>query len=51
MCLFSTKDDHTLWHKCLEHVNAKHLTKLVNQNLVFGLPKLSFSKEIFYDAC
>ena len=49
--LISTHIDSLLWHKRLRHVNCIHLEKFTRQNLDFGLPKLSFSKYAFCDAC
>ncbi|GJV03625.1 retrovirus-related pol polyprotein from transposon TNT 1-94 [Tanacetum coccineum] len=35
-----------LWHKRLSHLNFKNINKLAKQNLVDGLPSLTFSKDI-----
>nr|GEX37105.1 retrovirus-related Pol polyprotein from transposon TNT 1-94 [Tanacetum cinerariifolium] len=37
-----------LWHKRLSHLNFKNINKLAKQNLVAGLPSLTFSK---YKTC
>ena len=50
-CLISTHDDSHLWRKCLSHVNCTYLEKPAMQNLVFGLSKLSFSKNASCDVC
>ncbi|GKC28893.1 retrovirus-related pol polyprotein from transposon TNT 1-94, partial [Tanacetum coccineum] len=34
-----------LWHKRLSHLNFKNINKLTKQNLVAGLPSLTFSKD------
>ncbi|KAI3685467.1 hypothetical protein L6452_34711 [Arctium lappa] len=40
-----------LWHKRLSHLNFKTLNVLSNQELVTGMPKLSFVKEKLCVAC
>nr|GEU60895.1 retrovirus-related Pol polyprotein from transposon TNT 1-94 [Tanacetum cinerariifolium] len=40
-----------LWHKRLSHHNFKNIDKLVRQNLIAGLPSLTFSKDKTYSAC
>ncbi|GKC49589.1 retrovirus-related pol polyprotein from transposon TNT 1-94 [Tanacetum coccineum] len=40
-----------LWHKRLSHLNFKNIKKLVKQNLVVGLPSLTFSKDKTCSAC
>ncbi|KAI3728046.1 hypothetical protein L6452_16674 [Arctium lappa] len=40
-----------LWHKRLSHLNFKTLNVLSNQELVTGMPKLSFVKEKLCAAC
>ncbi|XP_063942761.1 uncharacterized protein LOC135150404 [Daucus carota subsp. sativus] len=47
-CLFSkaSLDDSWLWHKKLSHLNFKTMNDLVRKDLVRGLPKLEFSKDV-----
>ncbi|GJS01069.1 retrovirus-related pol polyprotein from transposon TNT 1-94 [Tanacetum coccineum] len=40
-----------LWHKILSHLNFKNINKLAKQNLVAGLPSLTFSKDKTCSAC
>ncbi|GKA10285.1 retrovirus-related pol polyprotein from transposon TNT 1-94 [Tanacetum coccineum] len=40
-----------LWHKRLSHLNFKNINKLAKQNLVAGLPSLTFSKDKICSAC
>ncbi|GJY76366.1 retrovirus-related pol polyprotein from transposon TNT 1-94, partial [Tanacetum coccineum] len=40
-----------LWHKRLSHLNFKNINKLAKQNLVAGLPPLTFSKDKTCSAC
>ncbi|GJY91453.1 retrovirus-related pol polyprotein from transposon TNT 1-94 [Tanacetum coccineum] len=40
-----------LWHKRLSHLNFKNINKLARQNLVAGLPSLTFSKDKTCSAC
>ncbi|GJY18393.1 retrovirus-related pol polyprotein from transposon TNT 1-94 [Tanacetum coccineum] len=40
-----------LWHKRLSHLNFKNINKLAKQNLVAGLPSLTFSKDKICLAC
>ncbi|GJT63321.1 retrovirus-related pol polyprotein from transposon TNT 1-94 [Tanacetum coccineum] len=40
-----------LWHKRLSHLSFKNINKLARQNLVAGLPSLTFSKDKTYSAC
>ncbi|GJV93422.1 retrovirus-related pol polyprotein from transposon TNT 1-94 [Tanacetum coccineum] len=40
-----------LWHKRLSHLNFKNINKLAKQNLVAGLPSLTFSKDKNCSAC
>ncbi|GJX19621.1 retrovirus-related pol polyprotein from transposon TNT 1-94 [Tanacetum coccineum] len=40
-----------LWHKRLPHLNFKNINKLAKQNLVAGLPSLTFSKDKTCSAC
>ena len=40
-----------LWHKRLSHLNFKNLSKISNQQLVRGMPKISFVKDKLCSAC
>ena len=40
-----------LWHRRLGHASMKTLSKLVKNDLVIGLPKLTFNKDKICDAC
>ncbi|GJR20200.1 retrovirus-related pol polyprotein from transposon TNT 1-94 [Tanacetum coccineum] len=40
-----------LWHKRLAHLNFKIINKLAKQNLVIGLPSLSYSKDKPCSSC
>ena len=52
LCLVSMKvDEQFAWHRKLGHVSIGILAKLSSLNLVRGLPKLSYAKEFFCDAC
>ncbi|CAA7042425.1 unnamed protein product [Microthlaspi erraticum] len=44
-CL-SVRDDVELWHKRLGHMNVRHLTTLVNKEIVRGVPKLKGCEKI-----
>ncbi|GJX62922.1 retrovirus-related pol polyprotein from transposon TNT 1-94, partial [Tanacetum coccineum] len=48
-CFFSKASNSVnwLWHKRLSHLNFKNINKLARQNLVAGLPSLTFSKDKF----
>nr|GEV14949.1 ribonuclease H-like domain-containing protein [Tanacetum cinerariifolium] len=52
-CLFAkeTLDESTLWHRRLGHINFKTMNKLVNGNLVRGLPSKVFKNNHTYVAC
>nr|GFA45011.1 hypothetical protein [Tanacetum cinerariifolium] len=52
-CLFAkaTLDESNLWHRRLGHVNFKTINKLVNGNLVIGLPTKVFTNENTCVAC
>ena len=51
LCLFTVKDECVMWEKHLRHINTKHLVKIANQKMVSKLPKLTLSKDMFYNAC
>nr|GEY84252.1 retrovirus-related Pol polyprotein from transposon TNT 1-94 [Tanacetum cinerariifolium] len=40
-----------LWHKRMSHLNFKNINNLAKQNLVSGLPSLTFSKDKKCSAC
>nr|GEV35514.1 hypothetical protein [Tanacetum cinerariifolium] len=52
-CLFSndTLDESNLWHRRLRHINFKTMNKLVNGNLVRGLPSKIFENNHTCVAC
>ena len=50
-CLIANNDTQNLWHMRMGHVNSKHMSKLAKSNLVRRLPKMSFKKDYFCDAC
>ncbi|CAA7051987.1 unnamed protein product [Microthlaspi erraticum] len=49
-CL-SVRDDVELWHKRLGHLNIRHLTTLVNKEIVRGVPKLKGCEKIVCGLC
>ena len=51
-CLIANDvNDSWLWHRRLGHASMKTLSKLVKNDLVIGLPKLTFNKDKICDAC
>ena len=51
-CLIANDvNDSWLWHRRLGHTSMKTLSKLVKNDLVIGLPKLTFKKDKIYDEC
>nr|GEW22596.1 hypothetical protein [Tanacetum cinerariifolium] len=52
-CLFAkaTLDESNLWHRRLAHINFKIINKLVEGNLVRGLPTKVFENDNIYVAC
>ncbi|CAA7028213.1 unnamed protein product [Microthlaspi erraticum] len=46
-CL-SVRDDVELWHKRLGHMNVRHLTDLVNKEIVRGVPKLKGTEKLVW---
>ena len=44
-------NDSWLWHRRLGHASMKTLIQLVKNDLVIGLPKLTFNKDKICDAC
>ena len=53
VCLLSkaSSDLNWSWHRKLSHLNFKNINKLVNGNLVRGLPKLKFEKDHLCKDC
>ena len=53
MCFYSKENAklNWLWHKRLSHLNFKNINKLSKNELVSGLPKMSFSKDKLCSAC
>ena len=50
-CLIANDvNDSWLWHRRLGHASRKTLSKLVENDLVIGLPKLKFDKDKICDA-
>ncbi|GJS38979.1 putative ribonuclease H-like domain-containing protein [Tanacetum coccineum] len=47
----ATLDESMLWHRRLGHVNIKTINKLVNENLVRGLPSKRFENDQTCVAC
>ncbi|KAL4562224.1 hypothetical protein LXL04_034422 [Taraxacum kok-saghyz] len=52
-CFFSRAQSHMnwLWHKRLSHLNFKALSKIANDQLVRGIPKMKFEKDKLCAAC
>ena len=51
-CLIANDvNDSWLWHRRLGHASMNTLSKLVKNDLVIELPKLSFNKDKICDAC
>ncbi|GJY30119.1 retrovirus-related pol polyprotein from transposon TNT 1-94 [Tanacetum coccineum] len=52
-CFFAKASNNVnwLWHKRLSHLNFKNINKLAEQNLVAGLPSLTFLKDKPCSAC
>ena len=51
-CLIANDvNDSWLWHRRLGHASMKTFSKLAKNDLVIGLPKLSFDKDKICDAC
>ncbi|GKC31700.1 putative ribonuclease H-like domain-containing protein [Tanacetum coccineum] len=47
----ATLDESMLWHRRLSHINFKNINKLVNDNLVRGLPTKHFENDQTCVAC
>lgn len=50
-CLISQKDETSLWHQRLGHVNYRNLSKLIRKDLVLGIPKLGRQESIVCGDC
>jgi len=50
-CLLTRNDESWLWHKILAHIHMHHLNRLASKELVIGLPKLKFERNILCEAC
>ncbi|VFQ87011.1 unnamed protein product [Cuscuta campestris] len=50
-CLITKEEETWLWHRRIAHVIMDHLNKLVSKDLVIGVPKLKFEKNLICDAC
>ena len=50
-CFSSMHDESWLWHRRLGHVNMNLITQLNKNELVRGLPKISFEKDKVCEAC
>lgn len=53
LCLYSRSvaEKNWLWHKRLSHLNFKTINKLAKDELVYGLPTMSYSKDRLCSAC
>lgn len=49
-CLVTKNEDSWLWHRRLSHVHFDLLNKIASKNLVVGLTKIKFLKDILCDA-
>ena len=50
-CFSSMHDESWMWHKRLGHVNMNLITQFNKNELVRGLPKISFEKDKVCEAC
>ena len=50
-CLKAITDNPKLWHRRLGHINTHTMQKLVNKDLVKGLPALDYRQSPICDAC
>ena len=50
-CLASVNDDTWLCHRRLGYASMHTISKLSKKNLVKGLPKLAYQKDLICDAC
>jgi len=51
ICLRAEKEDPVLWHQRLGHMNARSMSKLVNKEMVRGVPELKHIEKIVCGAC
>lgn len=51
ICLASVTNEGWLWHRRLEHASMNPLFKLELGDLVKGLPKIEFVKDVVCEAC
>ena len=49
MYLLSSDDERWIWHKKLEHVNVKHISKLSKKDLFKCLPKICWKTHALYE--
>ena len=50
-CFSALHDDGWLWHRRLGHASMDLISKLSKNDLVKGLPKISFQKDRICEAC
>ena len=50
-CLNISKEDPKLWHRRLGHVSTRTFQKLASQELVRGIPKMTYLTNDVCDAC
>ncbi|KAH9802698.1 hypothetical protein KPL71_001497 [Citrus sinensis] len=50
-CLSALHDDGWLWHRRLGHASMDLISKIVKNDLVKGLPKISFQKDRICEVC
>lgn len=50
-CLVSSEDNTWLWHRKLGHASLRTITKIISNDLVRGLPKLSIKSDATCSAC
>ena len=50
-CLLSIKGNHWVWHKKLGHDSLKLISKLQKQDLIRGLPRLSYNDDLLCEEC
>ena len=50
-CFSALHDDGWVWHRRLEHASMDLISKISKNDLVKGLPKISFQKDRICEAC
>ena len=50
-CLLSIKENHQLWNRKLGHASWRLISKLQKNNLVRGLPSMSYKYDLLFEAC